>query len=151
MEGSGPQVNAMKLLLAADGSEYTRKAAAYVAKHRGWLKEPPEVFVHTVHPPVPYAAAASVVGKGAIDDYYEKECQANLHVACRELDSAGVKHADSYTVGEVAKEIRDFVARHGIDLVVIGSHGHGALANGALGSVATKLIATLQVPVLVVR
>ena len=150
--GAGARFNGpMKILLAADGSEYTRKAAAYITKHGGWLKEPPEIFVHTVHPPLPYAAAAAVVGKHTIDDYYDKECQANLLVACRELDAAGVKHSDSYTVGEISKEIRDFVARHGIDLVVIGSHGHGALANVALGSVATKLIATLSVPILVVR
>jgi len=151
MEESHPKVQGMKILIAADGSEYTRKAAAYVVRHRDWLREEPDVYVHTVHAPLPYVAAAGVVGKKAVDEYYERECQGNLAVACRELDRAGVKHADSYTVGDVAKEIRDFVARHGIDLVVMGSHGHGALANVALGSVATRLIATLQVPVLVVR
>ena len=141
----------MKILLAADGSDFTRKAAAYLARHLGWLKEAPEVFIHTVHPPLPYAAAAAAVGKKAVDEYYRDECQAALGPAVAELTRAGVKFQTSYTVGEVAPEIRDFVARHQVDLVVIGSHGHGALANVALGSVATKLIALLQVPVLVVR
>jgi len=33
----------------------------------------------------------------------------------------------------------------------LGSHGEGALSNLVLGSVATKVIATVKTPVLVVR
>ena len=40
---------------------------------------------------------------------------------------------------------------NGIDMVVLGSHGHGAFTNLALGSAATKLIATLDTPMLVIR
>ena len=141
----------MKILLAADGSEYTRKAAAFLAAQPGWLKEPPQLFVHTVHPHLPYAGAAGVVGKKTVDDYYRDECRKTLAVACEALDAAGLKYASSYSVGEVAHEIRDFVTKNKIDLVVIGSHGHGALANVALGSVATKLVAMLHTPILIVR
>jgi nucleotide-binding universal stress UspA family protein len=137
----------MKILLAADGSEYTRKAANFLTSHPGWLKEAPKLFVHTVHPPVPYVAP----GTKAVEEYYEQECAKALAVACAPLDAAKVDYQSSWSVGDVTGEIREFVARHGVDLVVIGSHGHGALANVALGSVATKLIAGLQVPVLVVR
>jgi nucleotide-binding universal stress UspA family protein len=37
------------------------------------------------------------------------------------------------------------------DLVVMGSHGHGALMNLVVGSVATEVLASCKVPVLVVR
>jgi len=36
-------------------------------------------------------------------------------------------------------------------LVMMGSHGHGALANLVTGSVATKVLALSKVPVLLVR
>ena len=37
------------------------------------------------------------------------------------------------------------------DLIVMGSHGHGAIANLVLGSVANKVVALSKVPVLLVR
>jgi len=37
------------------------------------------------------------------------------------------------------------------DLVVMGSHGHGALVNLVVGSVATEVLASCKVPVLIVR
>ena len=37
------------------------------------------------------------------------------------------------------------------DLVVLGSHGHGALGNLVMGSVATQVLANCKVPALLVR
>jgi hypothetical protein len=54
-------------------------------------------------------------------------------------------------VGDVAAELARYVKKNAIDLVVMSSHGHGTLANLALGSVATKCIATLEVPIMIVR
>jgi len=141
----------MRILLAADGSEYTRKAAEFIASQPGWLREAPHMYVHTVHPHVPLPGAAAAVGKQHVEEYYRKDCEETLAVACKPLQAAGIKYEASYSVGEVAPEIRDFVTRNKIDLVIIGSHGHSALANVALGSVATKLIALLKIPILVVR
>lgn len=39
----------------------------------------------------------------------------------------------------------------GADLIVVGSHGHGALRKLMLGSTTTKVLAEAQMPVLVVR
>lgn len=36
-------------------------------------------------------------------------------------------------------------------MIVMGSRGHGALANVVMGSVATKALAIADVPVLIVR
>jgi len=36
-------------------------------------------------------------------------------------------------------------------MIVMGSHGHGALQNLVMGSVATKVLAVTKVPVLIVR
>jgi nucleotide-binding universal stress UspA family protein len=48
-------------------------------------------------------------------------------------------------------EIDDYAARHGIDLIVMGTHGRGAIGGLFLGSVADKLIRKAPCPVLVVR
>jgi hypothetical protein len=65
--------------------------------------------------------------------------------------AASIAYRSSWCIGDVAAELASYVKRNAIDLVVMGSHGQGALANLALGSVATKCIATLEVPIMVVR
>jgi len=44
----------------------------------------------------------------------------------------------------------EHVEKNGIDLVIVGSHGHGALASLLLGSVAEGMVRKAKVPTLVV-
>ena len=141
----------MKMLLAADGSPYTRAAADYIATNLGWFAAPPEIHVVNVQPPLPYPRAQAVVGKAAVLDFQRQEAEAALAVAASQLEKMGVPFKSAWLVGEIASEIEAYVKANAIDLVVMGSHGHGALGNLALGSVATKCIARLSVPVMIVR
>lgn len=141
----------MKILLAADGSEYTRKAARHVAEHIGSLAKRPEILLLHVRPPLPYPGAAAYVGKKAIERYEREESEKALRVAEKVLAKAGIAFRAAWVVGDVAGEIASYVKKKDIDLVVMGSHGHGALAGLALGSVTAKVLATTKVPVLIVR
>lgn len=141
----------MKILLPVDGSEYSRRAANYVARHAAWLKEAPEIHVLHVHPPLPYPGAANVVGKAAIESYQRDESVAALAVAEKELADAGLKAKSSWIVGDVVEAVGRHVERNAIDLIVVGSHGRGAVTTLALGSVTLKLLAALKTPILVVR
>jgi nucleotide-binding universal stress UspA family protein len=140
----------MKILIAVDGSPYSRAAARYVARHMGSLGKAPELHLLHVQPRIPYPRAASLAGRKAVDDYQRSESRKALLVAERELARARVAWRSSYRVGDVATEVDKQVRAKKIDLVVSGSRGYGAFGNLALGSVATKLIATLTVPVLIV-
>lgn len=141
----------MKILLAADGSAHTRTAARHLVDHLAWYAQRPEVHVVHVRPPIPYAGAMAAVGRATIDKYEREESETALAVAQKELTAAKVEHKTAWRVGDVAAELGNYVRENGIDLVVMGSRGQGALANLALGSVATKVIATLEVPIMVVR
>ncbi len=138
----------MKILLAADGSPFTRIAARHLGNHVQWFKKHPEVHILHVHPPMPYPGAAS---KAAVGKYQREESEAALAVAEKELTAGGVLHTSSWEVGDVTQQLAKWVEEHGIDLVVMGSHGHGALATLVLGSVAAKCIATLEAPIMIVR
>lgn len=141
----------MKILLAADNSEFTQRAARHLVTHLSWFAEPPEVLVLHVHPPIPYPGAAAAAGKEAVERYLREDSEAALRKATKELDKAKVRYTASWITGKVAEEIAAAVKKNKVDLVVMGSHGEGALSNLVLGSVATKVIATVKAPVLIVR
>jgi nucleotide-binding universal stress UspA family protein len=141
----------MNILLAADGSDYTKQAARFLAKQLKGYREPPELHVLHVHAMLPFPGAAATLGKKAIDDYYRDESKAALAVADKPLDKAGIAHQSKWMVGDAAEVIASYVKKHDIDLVVMGSHGHGGLASLVMGSTTTKVLARVKVPVLIVR
>ena len=141
----------MKILLAADNSEFTQRAARHLVTHLSWFAQPPEVLVLHVHPPIPYPGAAAAAGKEAVERYLREDSEAALRKATKELDKAKVRYTASWITGKVAEGIAAAVKKNKVDLVVMGSHGEGALSNLVLGSVATKVIATVKVPVLIVK
>jgi nucleotide-binding universal stress UspA family protein len=141
----------MKILLAADNSDYTRRAARHLVTHLSWFAQAPEVHVLHVHPPIPYPGAAARAGKAAIEQYLKEDSESALRMATKELDKAKIAYTATWVTGKVAEQIAAFVKKNKVDLVVMGSHGEGALSNLVLGSVATKVIATVKTPVLIVR
>jgi universal stress protein A len=54
-------------------------------------------------------------------------------------------------VGSPAREIVRFAAEHGIDLIVVGTHGRSGIAHLLLGSVAERVVRTAPCMVLTVR
>lgn len=141
----------MNILIAADGSAYTRKAVQYVASQPAWLQAGSQLHVFHVEPPVTSPRARAILGADAVDGYYRNECEAALAPAEKILRELNVPFHSSYAVGEIPEEIQKYVEKHAIDLIVMGSHGHTALRNLVLGSVATKILASTSVPVLIVR
>jgi nucleotide-binding universal stress UspA family protein len=53
--------------------------------------------------------------------------------------------------GPAPDNIAAMAQKGGFDLIVMGSHGKGAISNLIMGSVATKVLAHCKVPVLLVR
>lgn len=141
----------MKILLAADGSDHTRRAAEHLVKQAGSYAKRPEIHVITVHAPIPYARAAAVAGADAVHKYHQEESEAALQVAEAVLRQAGLEFKSSWIAGQPAEEIAGYAHANGIDLIVVGSHGHGQLRNLALGSVADGVIRAAQCPVTVVK
>jgi nucleotide-binding universal stress UspA family protein len=141
----------MKILLAADGSEFSRQAARHLVAHIGWFAKPPEIHVLNVHAPMPFHDAGALAGKGAVHGYHEEECRKALSVAESVLTGGSVPFKSNWVVGEPGKEIAKYAAANGVDLIVMGSHGHGTLRTLALGSVSDEVLRHSKVPVMIVR
>lgn len=139
----------MKILLAVDGSSYTKKMLAYLAAHEMFSPKN-EYTAFTAQLMLPSQARAAL-GKELVAKYYEDEGQRILNPVHKFLERQGVKAKGVWKTGNAGELIAKLAEAEKFDLVVMGSHGRGALANLVVGSVATKVLASCAVPVLIVR
>jgi hypothetical protein len=68
----------MKILFAVDGSPQALAALETLVEKFGYFRETPRLTLIHVHPPVPYQAAETWVGKETIERYYDEESEAAL-------------------------------------------------------------------------
>jgi len=141
----------MKILLAVDGSAYSLKAVDFLALHLKWFKDPVELHLLHVKLPIPPGHARAVPGKEAVQRYYREESETALAPTREALHKHGISFHSSFKVGDISAEIQEYAEENAIDMIVMGSHGHGALKNLILGSVAAKILADTKLPVLIVR
>ena len=62
----------------------------------------------------------------------------------------GIHANSSWKIGLAGAMIAKLAEDGRFDMVVMGSHGHGAWANLVMGSVTTQVLANCKVPVLIV-
>jgi nucleotide-binding universal stress UspA family protein len=140
----------MKILVAVDGSPYTKRMLAYLAAHDEWLGPTQQyTLIHTV-PAVPPRAAA-VVDREVLKSYYEEEAEKVFKPIRAFFKKQGIEAAFVHKVGHAAETIAAMADKGNYDLLMMGSHGHGTIANLVMGSVATKVLANCKTPVLLVR
>lgn len=140
----------MKILVAVDGSEFTRRMLAYWAAHDEWLGAQHHYTVLTVIPLVPPRAAA-VLDREILLGYYADEGEKIFKPIRTFLDQQGREATFLSKSGPVADVIARTAEDDKFDLVMMGSHGHSELGTLVLGSVATRVLASCRTPVLLVR
>lgn len=140
----------MKILVAVDGSSYTKRMLAYLAAHDEWLGPQHSYTVLTVVQPVPPRAAA-VLAKDVLTSHYDEEAEKVLKPIRAFMGKQGLSVSFVSNTGPVAETIAAAADKGKYDLLMMGSHGHGSLANLVLGSVATRVMAQCGTPVLLVR
>ena len=140
----------MKILLAVDGSAYTRKMLDYVCANRTLFDASHEYTLFYAQAPLPPHArqhlAASVV-----QDYYQEEAAKVLDPAVARLSGEGLKANHQWRTGSAGETIAAQAEEGKYDMVIMGTHGHGSLARLVMGSVTTQVLAHCGVPVLLIR
>jgi nucleotide-binding universal stress UspA family protein len=140
----------MKILIAVDGSEYTKRMLAYLAAHDEWFgTKHSYTVIHGVLA-VPHRAAA-FVGQKVVQGYYESDAEVVFRPIRAFFAQQGLEAAFVHTVGHVGESIANLAEEGKFDLVVMGSRGHSDVVNLVLGSVTTRVLAKCTVPVLLVR
>ncbi len=140
----------MKVLLAADGSKFTKKALAFLVTHETLCGPEDELLVLNVQPAVP-PRVRSMLGASAVRDYHDEEAQKVLAPIDKFLKRHDIKFRTSWVVGSPAPEVLAAAGKLKAQLIVLGTHGHGLLGRALMGSVAQSVVAGCTVPVLLVK
>ena len=144
----------MKILLAIDGSPCSDAAVAEVAR-RPW----PEgslvkvlTVLETPMPPTPEAWAIPLNYFEEINAALRKQGESIVNRAIQELKANKALSSDAVLApGSPRPTILDEAESWGADLIVLGSHGYGALKRFLLGSVSQAVVSHAKCSVEVVR
>jgi nucleotide-binding universal stress UspA family protein len=140
----------MRIVLAADGSPYTKKALAFLVTHEGIAGPDGEVVVVNVQPTIP-PRVRSMVGADAVAGYHEEEAEKVLGPIRKFLERKGIASRYEWKSGEPAAQIVATARKAKAELIVMGTHGYGMLGRAVMGSVAQRVIGDTDIPVLLVR
>ena len=142
-----------KILVATDFSEPSDAALAYGREFARTFKAR-LVALHVVDNVLTRAYGAD----GFV--FADPELQDSLEASARRRLDALTGDQDRTLAGAVgvvltsnapAFAIVDYAREHGVDLIVMGTHGRGAVAHLLMGSVAERVVRTAPCPVLTVR
>ena len=140
----------MKILLAADGSKFTKKALAFLVTHESLCGPEDELIVLHIQPAMP-PRVKTMLGAGAIAAYHKEEADKVLNPIKRFLDRHPVNYRAEWRSGNSSEEILRSAAREKVHLLVMGTHGHGLVGRALMGSVAQRVVSGCDVPVLLVK
>ena len=141
-----------RFLIAVDGSSHSAKVAKAAAKQAAACKQAPELHLIYVHLPVPtLGGLIKPIGHEALQRYYREEGEDALSRAKKVIERAGLKCTQHIVVGPVAESLAREAKKLKCNLVVMGTHGMGAVSGMLLGSVAAKTVHLAPCPVVLIR
>ena len=140
----------MKLLLAADGSTYTKKALAFLVTHEGLTGTDGELIVLNVQPSVP-ARVKTMLGGPVVAEYHREEAEKVIEPIKTFLEHHAIRFRCKWVVGSACDQILEAANTEKVHLIVMGTHGYGLVGRFFMGSIAQRVVARCEVPVLLVK
>lgn len=138
-----------KVLIPFDGSDSALRAVQYavsLAKEITGM----QVELLNVQDPVPLKAHAGA-SDAEIQHKQAEEAGRILQPARQILDAAGIPYQVRLRTGSPANEIALQVNETNCDSIIMGTRGMGPVASLMIGSVATRVIYLVDVPVTLIK
>ena len=149
------------ILVPLDGSKLAEKALA----HAEGLAKSSGATVHLIMSMTRRYGSETPIGGGLESD----QSVARTAELSRQLEEAEIQNAQQYldhtamslknlgletvvelTTGPPHEHVIDYAKQHGVDLIIMSTHGHGGLKRMLLGSTTDRVIRSGELPVLVV-
>ena len=139
-----------RILVPFDGSPLSERALERaVTTHPG-----SEITVLHVVDPIRVVYAAESEGLPAVETWHERMWERASDL-CADAERRAADHdcevSTAIETGSPAREILAYVEDHGIEHVIMGSHGRSGVSRLVLGSVAEQVMRQSPVPVTIVR
>ncbi len=141
-----------KILVPTDFSEPSAKALAY-GKELARLFRSSLHLLHVIEGPFldSFPIEGYVPNMAEFNRSLEQRALQDIARLLDEFERRELRTVEAAEFGHAAKQIRRYAKQHDVDLIVMGTHGHGAVAHLLLGSVAERVVRTAPCPVLTVR
>lgn len=138
----------LKVLIAVDGSVHAQRAIEAVARLQAQTKGLEALLVNVRPWPMLYTPQSyESIERDQIRR--QKELLETTQAAARR---SGLELVSTQSeAGEPATEITRVAEENGVDQIVMGTHGHGAVGSLLIGSVAQRVVHLAKVPVLLVK
>lgn len=136
-----------KILVAADGSDHSKRAAREAVK---MAKSNPDAVVTLLYV-IDYEKARNEILHGQSSDEVHFERRKHLLPLEEIFQDAGVAYETKTLHGTPGPTIVKHANEVGYDVVFIGSRGLNALQEMVLGSVSHKVAKRVQAPVIIVK
>lgn len=140
----------LKVLVPLDGSPASEHAVQQVIV---MAKQGMQPDVHLLHvtAPLPLKDVPETERAGVVGRLRAEEADRVFDTPQRLLAEAGVQYSARTVNGEPAQEIALYRDVHACDHIVMGTRGLGRIKDLLLGSVATKVLQAVDVPVTLVK
>ena len=138
------------ILLPIDGSESSERAAKHLA-HLITTYTPLTVRLLNVQPPIKAGEISPMVSADTIEAVRREEgtqCGQSVRAI---LDEAGVAYTFDIEIGPVPETIARYAHEHKCDAIIMGTRGMSAISNLLMGSIATRVLHLVDVPVTLVK
>jgi nucleotide-binding universal stress UspA family protein len=141
----------MKFLIAVDGSEHSRRAIEAVARLATQLASS-QVLLLNVADAMVFYGDLPPFDLEAVERAQRQHQERLLTDALAHARACGLQQVQTQSaVGLAAQEILRVADERGVDQIVMGTHGRGAVGSLLLGSVTQRVVHQAKVPVLLVR
>ena len=143
------------VLVPVDGSENSMRAVEAACRQLAY-RQPVTVHLLNVQPPNHSGVVKQYLSQDLIDKFHEAEGETALQSARARLDNAQIAYTSNVEVGNVAQTIARYARELHCDQVIMGTRGLGsggvaAISGLLMGSIATKVLHLVDVPVTLVK
>lgn len=139
-----------KILVPIDGSENSKRAEA-LAVEMAKLAGASLHLIHVCDPIHDAERAHAFYTQEELEKPARDRAEGYLKNAASLASAAGVPFESEVVFGEQAASLVRRATESGCDHIVMGTRGRGTLTNLFLGSTASRVVATTQLPVTLVK
>ncbi|HUS89179.1 MAG TPA: universal stress protein [Desulfosporosinus sp.] len=139
-----------KILVPTDASEYSRRALK-TAIELARSVQAEVVLLHVSYTPQAYWGYTISYGITVTQEQLDQNGELALAATLTGIDSEQVVIHKKVESGHPVTIILEQIKKENIDLVIMGSHGYGAIAGSVLGSVSQRVLQRASCPVLIIK